>query len=50
MKCRHCFAEFKECQEVDFDKIDAKLEHGILRIRIPKLEKSKDTVKKIVVK
>lgn len=20
MKCRHCFAEFKECQEVDFDK------------------------------
>lgn len=37
-------------QEVDFDKIDAKLEHGILRIRIPKIEKSKDTVKKIVVK
>ena len=37
-------------QEVDFDKIDAKLEHGILRIRIPKLEKSKDSVKKIVVK
>lgn len=20
MKCRHCFAEFKECQEVDFDR------------------------------
>lgn len=37
-------------QDVDFDKIDAKLEHGVLKIKIPKLEKSKDTVKKITVK
>ena len=37
-------------QEVDLEKIDAKLEHGILKIKIPKLEKSKETVKKIVVK
>ena len=37
-------------QEVDVEKIDAELEHGILKIRIPKLEKTKDTVKKIVVK
>ena len=37
-------------QEVDFEKIDAKLEHGVLKIRLPKVEKSKETVKKIVVK
>ena len=37
-------------QEVDIEKIDAELEHGILKIRIPKLEKTKDPVKKIVVK
>ena len=37
-------------QEVDIEKIDAELEHGVLKIRIPKLEKTKDTVKKIVVK
>ncbi len=37
-------------QEVDSEKIDAKLEHGILKIRIPKLEKAKESVKKIVVK
>lgn len=36
-------------QDVDYDKIDAKLEHGILKIKAPKLEKEKDTVKKIVV-
>jgi len=37
-------------QDVDSDKIDAKLEHGVLKIRIPKLEKSKESVKKIIVK
>jgi len=37
-------------QDVDFEKIDAKLEHGILKIKAPKLEKEKDTVKKITVK
>lgn len=37
-------------QDVDSDKIDAKLEHGVLKIKIPKLEKSKDSVKKITVK
>ena len=37
-------------QEVDIEKIDAELEHGILKIRIPKLEKTKDTIKKIIVK
>ena len=37
-------------QDVDYEKIDAKLEHGILKIKAPKLEKSKDAVKKITVK
>ena len=37
-------------QEVDSEKIDAKLEHGVLKIRIPKLEKTNESVKKIVVK
>ncbi len=37
-------------QDVDFEKIDAKLEHGILKIKAPKLEKEKDAVKKITVK
>ncbi len=37
-------------QEVDVDKIDAKLEHGILHIDIPKMEKEHDKVKKITIK
>ena len=36
--------------EVNFDKIDAKLEHGVLHIIAPKMEKEKDVVKKITVK
>lgn len=37
-------------QDVDFEKIDAKLEHGVLKIKAPKLEKAKESVKKITVK
>ena len=37
-------------QDIDMDKIDATLEHGVLKIKVPKLEVSKDTVKKITVK
>ena len=37
-------------QDVDAEKIDATLEHGILEIKLPKMEKDKDTVKKIIVK
>ena len=37
-------------QEVDADKIDAKLENGVLKIVAPKLNKEKETVKKISVK
>jgi HSP20 family protein len=37
-------------QEVDVEKIDAKLEHGILKLNIPKVEKEHDKVKKITVK
>ena len=37
-------------QDVEIDKIDAKLEHGILKIIIPKVKDTKDTVKKITVK
>lgn len=37
-------------QEVDADKIDAKLDNGVLKIVAPKLAKAKDTVKKINVK
>jgi HSP20 family protein len=37
-------------QEVDADKVEAKLEHGVLNIKAPKLEKEKETVKKISVK
>ena len=37
-------------QDVDAEKIDASLEHGVLKIKAPKLEKEKDTVKKITVK
>ena len=37
-------------QEVDADKIDAKLEHGVLKLVIPKMQNNKETVKKITVK
>ena len=37
-------------QEVDTDKIDAKLEHGILHIHAPKLEREEEKVKKITIK
>ena len=37
-------------QEVDSDKIEAKLENGVLKIVAPKLNKEKETVKKISVK
>ena len=37
-------------QDIDSEHIDAKMEHGVLKIKIPKLVKSKDTVKKITVK
>lgn len=37
-------------QDVDSDHIDATLEHGVLKIKAPKLEKEKETVKKITVK
>ena len=37
-------------QDVDFEKIDATMEHGVLKIKLPKLEKSKDSVRKITVK
>ena len=37
-------------QEVDADKIDAKLENGVLKIVAPKINKDKETVKKITVK
>ena len=37
-------------QEVDTDKINAKLDNGVLKIIAPKLNKEKETVKKISVK
>jgi HSP20 family protein len=37
-------------QNVDAEKIDATLEHGVLKIKAPKLEKENDSVKKITVK
>ncbi|MBR1618776.1 Hsp20/alpha crystallin family protein [bacterium] len=37
-------------QDVDAEHIDATLEHGVLKIKAPKLEKEKDSVKKITVK
>ena len=37
-------------QEIDADNIDAKLEHGVLKIIAPKLNKEKETTKKITVK
>ncbi len=37
-------------QDIDMEKIDATLEHGVLRITVPKLDVNKDSVKKITVK
>lgn len=37
-------------QDVDTDKIDAKLEHGVLKLIIPKLNKEDKSIKKITVK
>ena len=37
-------------QEVDAEKIDAKLENGVLKMVIPKILNNKETVKKITVK
>ena len=37
-------------QEVDVEKIDATLEHGVLKIKAPKVVKEKDSIKKIQVK
>ena len=37
-------------QNVDAEKVDATLEHGVLKIKAPKLEKENDSVKKITVK
>ena len=36
--------------DIDVDKTDAKLEHGILKIVAPKLEKETDKVKKLAIK
>ncbi len=37
-------------QDIDVDKVDATLEHGVLKIKVPKLDTNKDSVKKITVK
>ena len=37
-------------QDVDIEKIDATLEHGVLKIKAPKVFKEKETIKKITVK
>ncbi|MDY6311208.1 MAG: Hsp20/alpha crystallin family protein [Cyanobacteriota bacterium] len=37
-------------QDVDVDKIDAKLEHGVLKIVAPKIKSDNESVKKITVK
>lgn len=37
-------------QEIDAEKIDATLEHGVLKIKAPKINKEKDSIKKITVK
>ena len=40
----------KEDLDIDIDKTDAHLEHGILKIIAPKLEKESDKVKKLAIK
>ena len=37
-------------QDINIDKTDAKLEHGILKIIAPKIEVEKESVKKLTVK
>ncbi len=37
-------------EDIDMDKIDATLEHGVLKIKVPKMDTTKDSVKKITVK
>ncbi len=37
-------------QDIDMEKIDATLEHGVLKIKVPKLDINKDSVRKITVK
>lgn len=37
-------------QEIDIDKTEAKLEHGVLKIQAPKMYENKDSVKKLTVK
>ena len=37
-------------EEIDIEKTEAKLEHGILKITAPKIQKVKDQSKKIIVK
>ena len=37
-------------QEIDIDKTDAKLEHGVLKIQAPKKNERNDSVRKITVK
>ena len=36
--------------EVDIDKTEAELEHGVLKIKAPKLYSNKEAVKKLIVK
>lgn len=37
-------------QDIDIDKTEAKLEHGVLKIQAPKLYAEKETAKKLTVK
>ena len=37
-------------QEINIEKTEAKLEHGVLKIEAPKLYETKDSVKKLTVK
>lgn len=37
-------------QDIDIEKTDAKLEHGILKITAPKMETEKDSIRKLTVK
>ena len=37
-------------QDIDIEKTDAKLEHGILKINAPKLESERENIKKLTVK
>lgn len=37
-------------EEIDIDKTDAKLEHGVLKIVAPKIQKEKEHIKKLIVK